>query len=88
MNEVNNLKEKDKNYGTIQGSMKGNILVANYTFMSEGIQSTREIAFKLENNFFIEGYGDSFTQNDKVYFKSIDSLNFNNSMKLTEIVCQ
>ncbi len=85
---VYNLKEKDKNKGTIQGSMKGNILIADYTFQSEGIQSTRQIAFKLTNHFFMEGYGESYIKNEKVYFKNIDSLTFNGSMKLAEIACQ
>jgi len=73
------LKEKDKNKGTIQGKMKGDILVADYTFMSEGIQSIRQIVFKKEGSSFVEGYGD---------FKNIESLNFNTSMKLAEVACQ
>lgn len=85
---IYDFKEKDKNTGTIRGIMKGNILLADYTFMSEGIQSTRQVAFKLEGNTFIEGYGDSFSQNDKVYFKNIDSLKFDSFYKLIEIGCQ
>ena len=76
---VYSLKEKDKNKGTIQGNMRGDLLVADYTFMSEGIQSTRQVAFKKEGNSFVEGYGD---------FKNLDSLNFNTSMKLVEVECQ
>jgi len=81
-------KEKDKNRGTIQGSMRGNLLVADYTFQSEGVQSLRQVAFKLEENSFIEGYGDIYSEGDKVRFKNLDSLQFNNSMKLVEIDCQ
>ena len=73
------LKEKDRNNGTIQGNMKGNILLADYTFMSEGVQSIRQVVFKKQGNFFIEGYGD---------FKNIDSLNFNTFMKLAEVTCK
>jgi len=80
-------KEKDKNRGTIQGSMKGNLFVADYTFQSEGVQSVRQVAFKLEENSFIEGYGDIYLENDKVRFKNLDSLKFN-SMKLVETDCQ
>src|SRR5690242_109722 len=39
------LHEKDKNTGTITGSMQGDILVADYTFMSEGVTSIRQVAF-------------------------------------------
>lgn len=85
---VYNFKEKDKNTGTINGSMNGNILIAEYTFLSEGIQSCRQVAFKLEGTSFSEGYGESYSQNDKVVFRNIDSLNFQGPMKLTEIACQ
>lgn len=85
---VYNFEGKDKNKGTIQGSMHGDILVANYTFASEGIQSVRQVAFKLKDNSFIEGYGETETQNDKVHFKDLGSLKFNDAMKLVEIGCQ
>lgn len=85
---VYSFKEKDKNKGTIQGSIKGNMLVADYTFMSEGVTSTRQVAFKMEGNHYVEGYGDVYTQNEKVQFKNLGSLNFNTSMKLAEVSCQ
>ena len=85
---VYNFKEKDKNKGTIQGSMYGDMLVADYTFMSEGMQSIRQVAFKFEENSFVEGYGDISIENSKVRFKNLDSLTFNTSMPLTKIDCQ
>ncbi len=85
---VYNLKEKDKNTGTINGRMNGNILIAEYTFLSEGIQSCRQVAFKLEGDKFIEGYGESYSRNDRFFFKYPDSLNFDSSFKLSEIICQ
>ena len=85
---VYDYKEKDDNKGTIQGSMRGNLFVADYTFQSEGIQSVRQVAFKLEENSFIEGYGDINSADDKVRFKNLDSLKFNDSMRLVEIDCQ
>ncbi|MES2850043.1 MAG: hypothetical protein V4685_13370 [Bacteroidota bacterium] len=85
---VYSLKEKDKNMGTVQGFMRGNIFVADYTFLSEGVQSIRQIAFKLEGNSFIEGTGDSFEQNGKIIFKNLDSLTFSASIKLPEIACR
>jgi hypothetical protein len=82
------LHEKDKSVGTIQGNMRGDLLVANYTFMSEGARSVRQIAFKKVDNFFIEGYGETITVNNSVIFKNIDSLHFDNHFKLNEINCQ
>ena len=85
---VYKLHEKDKNMGTIQGRMRGDILLADYTFMSEGIMSIRQIAFKKEKDFFMEGHGDINTNNERVFFKNPDSLQFNDAIKLTEIDCQ
>src|SRR5687768_4887307 len=39
------LFEKDSNYGIIKGEMKGDTLIANYVFNSEGKKSTRQVAF-------------------------------------------
>lgn len=85
---VYNLDGKDLNKGTLRGGMQGNILVANYTFMSEGTTSERQVAFKLENGSFIEGHGESYTDQDKVRFKNIDSLQFDGPIKLAEIACK
>ncbi len=76
---VYSLKEKDKNKGTLLGNMSGDMLTADYTFMSEGIQSTRKVAFKKDGNSFVEGYGD---------LTNVDSLKFNSSMKLVEVDCK
>lgn len=85
---VYNLKEKDSNKGTIQGSMKGDILLANYTFMSEGVQSVRQVAFKQSGNTLVEGFGESVAESGVMKFKNVDSLNFSSSMKLQQIACQ
>lgn len=50
--------EKDKNSGKISGVMKGDTLFADYTFMSEGLSSVREVAFIKKRGDWIEGYGD------------------------------
>ena len=41
---------KDENKGTFAGVMRGDTLVADYTFMSEGVTSVRQIAFFKRNN--------------------------------------
>jgi len=82
------LKEKDMNAGTINGTLKNDILVADYTFKSEGTESTRQVAFKKTGGAFIEGYGESVTVNGVEKFKNIDSVVFSSSMKLQEIPCK
>jgi hypothetical protein len=85
---VYKLHEKDKNMGTIQGSMKGNILIADYTFMSEGVQSVRQVAFKKEGDQMTEGYGDVTETNGKTVFRNEDSLQFNDKFSLSAINCK
>jgi len=84
---VYDLNGKDKNVGTVQGSMKGDILIADYNFQSEGVLSTRQVAFKKLDDKFIEGYGDIISTDNKTVFRNIDSLNFNSSLALMEIDC-
>jgi hypothetical protein len=46
--------EKDKNNGTLVGQMVGDTLRANYTFMSEGKESSRDIVFLRKGKIIIE----------------------------------
>jgi hypothetical protein len=82
------LKEKDLNVGTIKGSMTNNVLVADYTFKSEGTSSTRQVAFKKVGNTFVEGYAETVDENGVTKFKNLDSLVFSSSVKLQETVCE
>lgn len=44
------LKEKDKNRGEIEGVMRGDTLVADYSFMSEGTRSVRQVKFLINGD--------------------------------------
>ena len=85
---VYKLYQKDENAGTILGSMRGDLLVANYTFFSEGVEGVRQVAFKRSGNDFIEGFGETEQKPDRVVFKDLGSLSFNNSMILSVIDCK
>lgn len=78
---------KDKNDGTIEGTMSGDTLFANYNFMSEGIRSVREVAFLKKGDSLIEGFGNVKQQGDTMVFTNTDSLNFDGSMVLKETPC-
>ena len=86
-NLLYSLYEKDRNQGTLTGTLKGDLLVADYTFLSEGVTSVRQVAFKRKGNGWVEGYGDVITRNDTVSFQNIDSLRFNNSFELGKVAC-
>src|SRR5690606_27467513 len=63
------LKEKDRNSGTFVGEIKDGILLADYTFSSEGVLSERQVSFKLTDTSAIEGYGEVEEINGKMVFK-------------------
>jgi len=79
--------EKDKNEGTLKGEIKGDTIYADYTFMSEGSQSVREVAFLKQGNSYIEGYGDVKEYNGKMIFKDVKHLKFDSKMVLVKTDC-
>ena len=81
------LKEKDRNTGTFKGILNDDILMATYTFQSEGTESTREIAFKITDNQLIEGYGEQITEGTSSKFKDAKSISFSSTMPLTKTDC-
>ena len=79
------LAEKDRNTGNFKGTIKNNILIADYTFQSEGVESTRQIAFELKDNKLIEGYGEM--NEDGTKFKDITQIKFDSKMPLSKTDC-
>ena len=79
--------EKDKSDGTLKGQMKGDTLFANYTFMSEGKQSVREVAFLKQDNAYIEGYGELQESDGKMIFKNPGALKFDSKTILSKAEC-
>ena len=80
--------EKDKNMGTIEGEMRGDTLVATYTFNSEGQQSTRQVAFLRRGNQFLEGFGEVEEKDGKIQFKDLSKLDFNKGITFEKVVCK
>jgi len=61
--------EKDSSTGTLKGTYKNGILLADYTFKSEGTESVNWVAFKKVTDGFIRGFGDI---NPETQTQSID----------------
>lgn len=94
-NEVTNGKlsykfyEKDKNQGTLVGELKGDTLFADYTFMSEGVSSVRQVAFLKKGDSYVEGFGDVVDDNKgKVTFKDKKQLKFDGNVVLSKVNCK
>lgn len=80
------LSEKDKNSGHFTGQLKDNILLLSYTFQSEGKETTRQVAFKVDGKTLIEGYGK--LNDDGTTFKDVSNLNFISKMPLAKTNCE
>ena len=81
------LVAKDRNDGSIKGVLRNNLIIANYTFRSEGMMSVRQVAFKVVGTSLVEGYGDLDTRGDTVRFKDVSNLTFQNDRPLNKIPC-
>lgn len=79
------LDGKDTNTGTFKGQLSGNKLVGIYTFGSEGVESTREVAFMIKDDQLIEGYGELNESGNA--FKDKNSISYTSTMPLTKTDC-
>lgn len=79
------LAEKDRNSGSFVGQLNNKTLIGTYTFQSEGTESTRQVAFKINGNQLLEGYGEMSA--DGTTFKDTNALIFSNDMPLTKTPC-
>lgn len=68
--------QKDHNDGSLKGVVRDSLIIADYTFRSEGMISVRQVVFKMAGTSLAEGYGDLNTSSDTVRFKDISSLQF------------
>jgi len=82
-----NLYEKDKNQGSIEGLIKGDTLIADYNFTSEGVSSIRQVVFLKQGDQWIEGYGEVEDKGGAVKFKDLSTLTFDNSRSLHKVNC-
>lgn len=78
-------KEKDANSGSFSGILQDSILMGSYNFTSEGIESSREVAFLWKDGQLIEGFGELDETGTK--FKDKEAINFSSSMPLTKTDC-
>ncbi len=78
---------KDKNTGAIIGRMTGDTLLADYTFMSEGVESLRQVIFLKTAQGYKEGYGPVKDQNGKMVFEDPATVDFSQSTELLKVEC-
>lgn len=80
--------EKDKNTGTLKGIWRDSILLADYSFNSEGVTSTREVIFKIKDHYLVEAYGEMKQIKNKSVFNDPGNLFYNIEHPFYEIECE
>lgn len=80
------LAKKDKNTGTFRGEINEGKLVGIYTFMSEGVQSKRQVAYLLKDKRLIEADGE--LNDDGNMFKDLKTVSYTSEMSLNKTDCQ
>ncbi len=79
--------EKDRNQGTLRGTMHGDTLLADYTFQSEGVTSVRQVAFLRRDTGFLEGFGPVVERDGRVVFTQPGLLHFDAKYTLLPTAC-
>ena len=79
---------KDKNTGTIKGEMHGDTLLATYTFMSEGKESKRDVAFLKKGDEIVEGYGNVDPATGEPNLADRSAIKFDNTFILKKTDCK
>lgn len=85
---VYDYSRKDRNEGALKGKLNGDIIIADYSFDSEGSRSVRQVAFRKNGNDLIEGFGSMEEIDGKMSFTRPDSLIFNPSFLIPASDCQ
>ncbi|MCF0053301.1 hypothetical protein LXM25_24740 [Dyadobacter sp. LJ53] len=81
------LFEKDRNRGKIDGKIHGDTLFASYKFMSEGVESTREVAFLQKGGNWVEGFGPAEDKNGTMLFSDRSKLDFTKGLVFRAAAC-
>ncbi|RQO72506.1 hypothetical protein DBR43_12080 [Pedobacter sp. KBW06] len=83
-----NIFQKDLNNGTIAGEIKGDTIIADYTFDSEGLRSVRQVVFLKKDGKLYEGYGEMKEQSGKFTFVSRAKLKFDDHFTFNPVDCK
>ena len=82
-----NFFEKDRNTGTFKGVLRGDKILADYTFQSEGVTSVREIVFLLKDGTLLQGFGNLKEEGGKLVFANREELQYQKANPFIKINC-
>lgn len=76
--------QKDSSSGVFQGTYDSGVLLGNYSFRSEGMDSVMQVIFKRTGDNFVRGYGSLDSTGTK--FSNLDTVTYNESDPLSLFV--
>jgi hypothetical protein len=68
--------QKDSSSGAFLGIFRDNILLGDYSFVSEGSSSIRQLIFKKTGNNLVQGFGPTTTAGDREVFVNTNDIVF------------
>jgi hypothetical protein len=81
------LAGKDRNDGSLKGVVRDSLIIADYTFRSEGTMSVRQVAFRMAGTLLVEGHGELDTKGDTMRFKDVRNLKFQYDRPMSKVPC-
>jgi len=82
-----NIFQKDRNDGTLQAEITGDILKGWYLFKSEGIISVRQVAWKINGSELWPGTGEMVQKNDTMFFSAPGELQYDRTRPFKKVDC-
>lgn len=82
-----NIFEKDRNDGTVQADLTGDVIRGWYLFKSEGIVSVREVAWKIRGEELWPATGEIKEAGDTARFAQPDRLDFDRNRAFKKVPC-
>ncbi len=82
-----NIYQKDRNDGTLQADITGDIIKGWYLFKSEGVVSVREVAWKINADQLWPAIGEVTQKNDTTMFAQPGNLRYDSSRPFKKVEC-
>ena len=82
-----NIFQKDRNDGTLQADLSGDIITGWYLFRSEGIVSVRQVSWKVNGDELWPGIGEVIQKNDTALFAQSGKLQYDSTRPFKKVAC-
>lgn len=82
-----NIYQKDRNDGTLQADIEGNVISGWYIFKSEGVVSVRQVAWKINGHELWPAIGEVVQKNDTAMFAQPDKLRYDSLRPFKKTPC-